>query len=44
MGWSEARILENYPSLRASDLVNTWAYVDAHRSEIDAAIQDHDEA
>ncbi len=44
LGWSEARILENYPALRASDLVNAWAYVDSHRSEIDATIREHDEA
>jgi uncharacterized protein (DUF433 family) len=44
LGWSEARILDNYPGLRASDLVNAWAYVDAHRGEIEAAIREHDEA
>ncbi|MCX6055958.1 MAG: DUF433 domain-containing protein [Chloroflexi bacterium] len=25
LGWNEATILENYPSLRATDLVNAWA-------------------
>ncbi len=44
LGWSEARLLENYPGLRASDLVNAWAYVDSHRVEIDEAIRAHDEA
>lgn len=38
LGWSDAEILENYPSLRASDLAQAWAYVSAHRSEIDQAI------
>jgi uncharacterized protein (DUF433 family) len=44
LGWSEARILENYPTLRAIDLVNAWAYAGANRDEIDQAIQDNDEA
>lgn len=44
LGLSEARILENYPTLRAADLVNAWAYVDAHRSEIDTAIQENEAA
>jgi uncharacterized protein (DUF433 family) len=38
LGWSEAFILENYPSLRAADLANAWAYVAANREEIDRAI------
>jgi uncharacterized protein (DUF433 family) len=44
LGWSEGRILENYPTLRASDLVNAWAYFDSHRAEIDEAIKAHEEA
>ena len=44
MGWSEARILENYPTLRAADLVNTWAYADAHPDEIEQAIRENEEA
>lgn len=44
LGWSEARILENYPTLRAVDLVNSWAYAAAHREEIEQAIREHDEA
>jgi uncharacterized protein (DUF433 family) len=44
LGWSEAMILENYPSLRAADLVNAWAYANAHNEEIDKAIQDNQEA
>lgn len=30
LGWTEARILENYLTLRAADLVNARAYADAH--------------
>jgi uncharacterized protein (DUF433 family) len=44
LGWSEAVILENYPSLRAADLVNAWNYVDAHKQEIEAAISLNEEA
>jgi uncharacterized protein (DUF433 family) len=44
LGWSEAAILENYPSLRAADLVNAWAYADAHRDEISQAIRENEEA
>jgi uncharacterized protein (DUF433 family) len=41
-GWSEARILENFPTLRAIDLVNAWAYCDSHRDEIEQAIREQD--
>jgi uncharacterized protein (DUF433 family) len=32
---SEADLLRFYPTLRAADLVNAWAYVGQHRQEID---------
>ena len=44
LGWSEASILENFPALRAADLVNAWACADAHRSEIDREIRENDAA
>ena len=44
LGWTEARLLENYPSLHAIDLVEAWAYADAHRAEIDRAIADNENA
>jgi uncharacterized protein (DUF433 family) len=44
LGWSEAAILENYPTLRAADLVNAWAYADAHREEIEHAQRENEEA
>jgi uncharacterized protein (DUF433 family) len=44
LGWSEAEILENFPSLRAADLVNAWAYGDSHQDEINQAIRSHEEA
>jgi uncharacterized protein (DUF433 family) len=44
LGWTEARILDNFPSLRAADLVNAWSYADAHQAEIDQAIQANEAA
>ncbi|MFN8632229.1 MAG: DUF433 domain-containing protein [Chloroflexota bacterium] len=44
LGASEADLLRNYPSLRAEDLVNAWAYVRAHRDEIDRQIQEQEAA
>ena len=43
-GWSEARLLESFPTLRAADLVNAWAYAEAHLDEIDQAIRENAEA
>jgi len=43
LGWTDAVILENFPSLRAADLVNAWAYADAHAEEIDKVIQKNQE-
>lgn len=44
LGWSEARILENYPTLTAADLVNAWAYADSHSDEMDQSIRENEEA
>jgi uncharacterized protein (DUF433 family) len=44
LGWTEAKLLANYPTLRAADLVHAWAYVDAHRQEIDEAIRENEAA
>lgn len=35
---SEAELLNNYPQLTASDLANTWDYIDFHLEEIENAI------
>ncbi len=43
LGWTDAAILENFPSLRAADLVNAWAYADAHPDEVDQAINKNQE-
>lgn len=44
LGMSEAEILTAYPSLRAEDLVNAWAYARIHRDEIDREIEDNETA
>lgn len=44
LGWSEARILDNYPTLRAVDLVSAWSYADTHRDEMDRAIRENETA
>jgi uncharacterized protein (DUF433 family) len=38
LGASEADLLRSYPTLRAEDLVNAWAYARLHRDEIDRQI------
>ena len=44
LGLSEANILANYPTLRAADLAHAWAYVAAHRQEIEEAIRENEAA
>lgn len=44
LGASEADLLADYPSLRAEDLVNAWAYARANREEIDRLIEEHESA
>jgi uncharacterized protein (DUF433 family) len=44
LGVGEADLLRSYPTLRAEDLVNAWAYVRAHRDEIDRQIRDNEDA
>ena len=38
LGTSEADLLRRYPTLRAEDLANAWAYARAHREEIEHQI------
>ena len=42
LGVSEAELLRSYPTLRAEDLANAWAYVRSHRDEINREIQDNE--
>jgi uncharacterized protein (DUF433 family) len=44
LGTSEAELLRAYPSLRAEDLANAWAYHRTHRHEIERQIQDNEAA
>lgn len=44
LGVSEADLLRSYPTLRAEDLANAWAYVRAHREEIDEQISENEAA
>jgi uncharacterized protein (DUF433 family) len=43
-GASDAELLKSYPTLRAEDLANAWAYVRSHRLEIDQQIIENEEA
>ncbi|MGC1376953.1 MAG: DUF433 domain-containing protein [Anaerolineales bacterium] len=44
LGTSEADLLHAYPTLRAEDLANAWAYERSHRKEIGAQIRANEEA
>ena len=44
LGASEAELLRSYPSLRAEDLANAWAYVRSHREEIEEQIRQNEAA
>ena len=41
LGTSDAKILESFPQLSAADLVNAWAYAEAHPEEIEQAVQEN---
>ena len=43
LGANEAVILASYPRLTPSDLVQAWAYVAAHREEIERQIRENEE-
>lgn len=44
LGMSEADILRSYPTLRAEDLTNAWAYFRAHKDEVEQQIKENEEA
>jgi len=44
LGLSEADLLHAYPTLRAEDLANAWAYYRTHRGEIEQQIRVNEEA
>jgi uncharacterized protein (DUF433 family) len=44
LGLSEAELLRAYPTLRAEDLANAWAYSRSHHDEIEQQIHENEEA
>lgn len=42
LGTSEADLLKAYPTLRAEDLANAWAYVHGHLEEIERQIAENE--
>ena len=44
LGASEAELLRSYPSLRAEDLANAWAYARAHKDDIEEQIRANESA
>lgn len=44
LGTTEADLLRSYPTLRAEDLSNAWAYYRSHKEEIDRQIQENESA
>ena len=44
LGASEAELLGAFPTLRAEDLTNAWAYMRSHPQEIDHNIRDNEDA
>src|SRR2546423_148940 len=42
LGWSDRKILENYPSLGAEDIANAYAYARSHMDEIQKAIAENE--
>lgn len=43
-GVSEAELLQSYPTLRAEDLTNAWAYARSHWKEIERQIRENEDA
>jgi len=44
LGTSEAELLRCYPTLRAEDLANAWAYVRSHRDDIERDRRENEDA
>ncbi len=44
LGTSEADLLRSFPTLRAEDLANAWAYYRSHPDEIDQQIRENEAA
>lgn len=44
LGISETELLKDYPTLSATDLANAWVYASAYAEDIEAAIQENEDA
>lgn len=44
LGVNDAGLLQAYPTLRAEDLANAWAYVRSHSDEIEQQIRENEAA
>jgi uncharacterized protein (DUF433 family) len=44
LGASDAELLRAYPSLRAEDLANAWAFVRSHRDMVEEQIKENEAA
>ena len=42
LGTSESDLLKAYPTLRAEDFANAWAYVGSHREEIERQMAENE--
>ena len=43
LGVSERDLLDSFPTMRAEDLANAWAFARVHAKEIERQIQEHEE-
>lgn len=44
LGTTESDLLRAYPTLRAEDLANAWAYARSHSAEIEQQIRENEDA
>ena len=42
-GFSEAKILESFPTLTPGDLAQAWAYIAMHKTEIEKEIEENEQ-
>jgi uncharacterized protein (DUF433 family) len=44
LGWSDDKIIANFPTLQIWDLHNAWVYISGNQDEIELAIQENEDA
>ena len=44
LGWTDAQILESFPTLRQADIAQAWAYAAAYPTEIERALHEQETA